>query len=436
MNSLIRNHKFIEKISNEKLAFYAVYHGEGNRLINEEERDTDYRTDFQHDRDRIIHSRAFRRLKHKTQVFYSLEKDHYRTRLTHTLEVSQLAMTLARALGLNEDLCQAIALGHDLGHTPFGHTGEHLLNLIMSGHDNLDDLIPNEVQMNLGGFKHNYQSLKVVDLLEKKYEFEGLNLTDWVRQGILCHTSMTKRILYPDLNLQSLNIGETLFLEGQIVAIADEIAQQTHDLEDGIRSKNVDLHDVLGLEILNVFSTRLEDKNFDDLRLNLSRFLINLLMSDVLKETERNLIQFLQDFEITSHEQFFNHRRELPGNLVTFSEKTKPLYDQLKNFVYQSIINSTEINRLEGKAKFIIRKLFKAYLNNPLQLPDYILKRYARLKGEPSLREQPFSEREKNILRYRKRIDFIRLICDYIAGMTDSFALDDYKKLYLPVFLN
>ncbi|WP_451919113.1 dGTP triphosphohydrolase [Thermoanaerobacter ethanolicus] len=213
----------------DTLASYAVKNLNKNirrryseNIINE----NDNRTCFQHDRDRIIHSRAFRRLRSKTQVFLSAKGDHYRTRLSHTLEVSQIARSIARVFSLNEDLVEAIALGHDLGHTPFGHIGERILNEILSG----DKMITQKC----GGFKHNYNSLKVVDSFEKSYnDFRGLNLTNYTREGILKHTNLYfngSRIYDPKLDLDELNtdLDVPTFLEGQVVAIADEIAQITH----------------------------------------------------------------------------------------------------------------------------------------------------------------------------------------------------------------
>ncbi|MGH7449833.1 MAG: dGTP triphosphohydrolase, partial [bacterium] len=226
-----------------------------------------YRTAFQRDRDRIIHSRAFRRLKHKRQVFLITEGDHFRTRLTHTLEVAQISRTMARALGLNEDLVEAIALGHDLGHTPFGHLGETVLNEILQGYDTLEGLLDpdlalqsSEGKSGFGGFKHNYQSLRVVDVLEQKYEVAGLNLTAPVREGILKHTRLKRgQYEYPSFDVEALafELDMATTLEGQIVAIADEVAQRTHDLEDGLRAGLVEVEEVRRLEIVQQVEARL-----------------------------------------------------------------------------------------------------------------------------------------------------------------------------------
>ncbi|MDZ7725879.1 MAG: dNTP triphosphohydrolase [candidate division KSB1 bacterium] len=240
----VRKRKTLESQENRTLIPLAARSSKWEQTRFHAEEPHLYRTAFQRDRDRIIHSRAFRRLKHKRQVFLVTYGDHYRTRLTHTLEVSQLSRTLARALGLNEDLCEAVALGHDLGHTPFGHIGEVVLHRIMNGQDKLNGIICFE---NAGGFKHNYQSVRIVDVNESKYAFNGLNLTAPVREGILKHTRLKRDELnYPDFIRDGLYYDQdvSITLEGQIVAVCDEIAQRTHDLEDGIRAGYVSIDQV------------------------------------------------------------------------------------------------------------------------------------------------------------------------------------------------
>ncbi|HDP99425.1 MAG TPA: dNTP triphosphohydrolase, partial [bacterium] len=244
MQFLLKDRKYYEQIEETVLAPYATKTVGANDTRVYPEVEHAYRTAFQRDRDRVVHSRAFRRLKHKQQVFLISEGDHYRTRLTHTLEVAQLSRTMARALGLNETMVEAIALAHDLGHTPFGHVGEIVLNQILTGTDDLNGLLNKK---NIGGFKHNYQSLRVLDKIEKKYEFDGLNLTAPVREGVLKHTRLLKgQYQYPDLYYDGLyfDTDNATTLEGQVVAICDEIAQRTHDLEDGIRAGLVELEHV------------------------------------------------------------------------------------------------------------------------------------------------------------------------------------------------
>ena len=243
----IRDRRYLEDDEGRYLAPWATPSVEATRSGAEESKDG-LRPAFQRDRDRIVHSRAFRRLKHKTQVFVPHLADHPRTRLTHTLEVAQAGRTIARALALNEDLVEATALGHDLGHTAFGHTGETVLKEILAGQVS-EVSLPPDVVAAAGTFKHNYQSLRVVDLLEHRYERPGLGLTDQVREGILKHTSWSEDFDFPLPNPEGLALADACHFEGQVVAVADEIAQQTHDLEDGIRAGSVRLDEVEELKI-------------------------------------------------------------------------------------------------------------------------------------------------------------------------------------------
>ncbi len=402
-----RSREELERLEQQMLSPFAKRSEDasGTRLVQEEPHP--YRTAFQRDRDRIIHSRAFRRLKHKRQVFLTDEGDHYRTRLTHTLEVSQLARTIAKALGLNEELVETIALGHDLGHTPFGHVGETVLHRIAHGEDNLDGVLP---EADCGGFKHNYQSLRVVDTIEKKYEYNGLNLTAPVREGILKHTHLNSGIIsYPDFNMQHLQLEHpcAATLEGQVVAISDEIAQHTHDLEDGIRAHFVELDEIRKLEIVR----RIEDSLQIAAQLPADpylyrnqciRGLINLLVSDVLQSSLRNLEVF---YERNSSFEFFLEP------LIGFSRELEPLHNELDVFIDEEIIFHASIYRADDVATRTIRALFTFYYLYPSQLPDYVLQR---------MKKPPNAE---------KPTEFIRTICDYIAGMTDNFAESEYTRI-------
>lgn len=290
------------------------------------------RTDFQRDRDRILHSKAFRRLKHKTQVFITPEGDHFRTRLTHTLEVSQIARTIARALRLNEDLTEAIALGHDLGHTPFGHTGEDVLN----------DLLAK-------GFKHEEQSLRVVDILENG---KGLNLTWEVRDGILNHTSK--------------GIPETL--EGEVVKLSDWIAYINHDIDDAIRAG------ILSYDDLPSCSIKVLGKEHGDR--------IDSMIKDVVKNSKGK-------------------------SKISMSEKVRKATVMLRNFLFEKVYVGSKAKEQEGKAKIMLRLLFKHFIHNPKQMPEEFLN-IAKKEGIP------------------------RAVCDYIAGMTDDFALYTFKSIFIP----
>jgi dGTPase len=298
------------------------------------EKECDVRTSFQRDRDRIIHSKSFRRLKHKTQVFTIPEGDHYRTRLTHTLEVAQIARTVARALRLNEDLTEAIALGHDLGHTPFGHAGEDALNEVMKG-----------------GFKHNQQSLRVVDVLEGG---KGLNLTYEVRDGILNHTGDTQPVT----------------LEGQIVKIADRVAYINHDIDDAIRG-GIIRPGTIPRECLAVLGQEHRNR-------------INTMVLDLIK---------------TNWEE--------PGP-IKMSPAVQAATDQLRDFLFKHVYVGSEAKREETKAKHVVQRMFFYFSEHNKALPEEYLNRIKN--GDPE-----------------------RVICDYIAGMTDRFAIRFYQKTFLPL---
>jgi dGTPase len=418
MDYHIRDRQTLEKIEDEILSPFAArsVNGAKTRLIPEEPHA--YRTAFQRDRDRIIHSRAFRRLKHKRQVFLTSYGDHYRTRLTHTLEVSQLSRTMARALGLNEDLVEAIGLAHDLGHTPFGHIGEVVLDYILKGEDDLDGA----VQIgDVGGFKHNYQSVRIVDLNEKKYDFDGLNLTAPVREGILKHTRLRRGHLeFPDFKMDGLyyELDNATTLEGQVVGICDEIAQRTHDLEDGIRAGYVTLEKVRELPLIKKVEKkyRMELEHARDpflYRNLLIRKLVNYLVTDVLNESLQKMKTF---YELMNRSEFFDTR------LIWFSEVIDPLQEELDRFIMREIISKAAEKRSDEDAKNTIRALFKLFYQYPNLLPDYRLSKCAsedqqRLvySGSPEERSTIKKELDQNPL-------FARAVCDHIAGMTDSFA--------------
>lgn len=387
------------------------------------ENEHEYRTAFQRDRDRLIHSRAFRRLKHKRQVFLITEGDHFRTRLTHTLEVAQISRTMARALGLNEDLVEAVALGHDLGHTPFGHLGETVLNEILQGRDTLDGLLDPDLALEasqgksgFGGFKHNYQSLRVVDVLEQKYEIAGLNLTAPVREGILKHTRLKRgQYQYPsfDANMLAFELDMATTLEGQIVAIADEVAQRTHDLEDGLRAGLVEIEAVRRLEIVQQVEDRLhiaklltgsessavnphEEGDHYLYRNQMINGLINLLVSDIIQQT----LQQVEAFAGQSKRLHFFDRE-----LVRFSPELEPLQKELNAFIYQHIIFMPAVQKADAQVREILRTLFKLYYQDQQLMPPLSLLENSREKTGP------------------------RQIADFIAGMTDSFVFREIERL-------
>jgi dGTPase len=418
----------LERREEETLPVYASRSGRARRPYGPAPHDGgDYRTEFARDRDRLIHSRAFRRLKHKTQVFIPFEGDHFRTRLTHTLEVSQIARTAARALGLNEDLTEAIALGHDLGHTPFGHSGEAILDRILRGQDPDFPLKPSVVA-ELGGFKHNYQSVRVVDRIEKKYDHPGLNLTHDTREGILKHTSWKKDFPFPLEFTEDLRLGSGGSLEAQLVNWADEIAQQAHDLEDGVAL----IRDEVVEELLLAREARGRRRaGSRSMRFTaLIRSLIDEMVTNLIETSRDRIARLIEREKIRTADEFDRRRHRLPGNLVGFSPEGLAKYKELKDFVYQNIIHSYPIARRDGKARLVLRSLFFTFAGNPRLLPDYVLMRYRDEVGVRYLRDVSLRDVEREIaLHYRNRPAFLRILTDHIAGMTDKFALDEFESL-------
>jgi len=399
--------------------------------------DGEMRLAFQRDRDRVLHSRAFRRLKHKTQVFVPHVADHPRTRLTHTLEVGQLGRTIARALGLNDDLVEAVAMAHDVGHTAFGHTGEKVLDEILGGR-NRELELPAEVTTEVGAFKHNYQSLRVVDLLEHRYSDPGLNLTDHVREGILKHTRWKVRFPFPLTDSEGLALDKACHLEGQAVAAADEIAQQTHDLEDGLRAGLVRLERVEGLEVSRRIMDELGEVYSSEgrawLRQNfLIRGLIRLFVQDVVVSSADRIERFCSRNRIVDHDGWLEHARDVSQTTIWFSPEVERLFDEIKAFIYQGIINHSTVNRQDWRARKVVTALFRAFWLNPLNLPNYVLMRARDELGFPYLRDIPIAAVADEVAsRYHAAPGFARLVADHIAGMSDRFALEEYRSLELP----
>jgi len=435
--AITRGRAELEAAEARRLAFYAVRSTEAVRRRSTAKPDSSSRLAYQRDRDRVLHARAFRRLKHKTQVFVPHVGDHPRTRLTHTLEVSQLGRTIARSLGLNEDLVEAIALGHDLGHTAFGHTGETVLNEILQGR-NQEVGLPSEVAAEAGAFKHNYQSLRVVDLLEWRYEHPGLNLSDQVREGILKHTRWRVGFDFPLPDPDGLALDRPCHLEGQVVAVADEIAQQTHDLEDGLRAGSVSFESVEELGISKQIIAGLGDSYRRDERRwlrqsTLIRELIGCFIHDVIDASARRIETFLDRNSIDDHAAFIDRAREVSQTTIWFSRDTQGLFDELKAFIYQFIINHIDVNRQDWRARKVVTALFHAFWTNPLTLPSYVLLRARAELGFPYLRDVPLSAVADEVAgRYHASAGFARLIADHIAGMSDRFALEEFASLESP----
>ena len=370
----------LEKLESNTLAPFAVKSGESQgRQYPEEEHQ--YRTRFQRDRDRIIHTSAFRRLEYKTQVFVYHEGDYYRTRLTHSLEVAQIARSICKSLQLNEDLAESVALSHDLGHPPFGHTGQDVLNRLMKDH---------------GGFEHNKQSLRILKLLEKRYpEFDGLNLTWDVLEGICKHTkdeenpiTSAEGVKYPSL-------------EAQIADYADGIAYNAHDLDDGITSNLLDLDQLRKVALWKENEDRF-DKKYSGLDFKLKKYqvvrsIINELTTDLRDATSKNI----EDHKVTSVDEV----RRAPVRMATFGKEVAEKNKELKKFLHKNMYSHRKVLRMEFKAGLTLDGIFAAYTKMPGLLPESVLKNEAHGTLE-------------------------RRMCDYVSGMTDRYALNEHKNLY------
>jgi len=353
------------------------------RFHNEEFKDK--RLAFERDRDRIIHSEAFRKLEYKTQVFLIHSADYYRTRLTHTLEVAQVSRAIARKLRLNEDLSEAIALAHDLGHTPFGHNGEHKLNKLMK---------------EWGGFEHNLQSYRIVSFIEKRYpDFSGLNLTFETLEGLVKHSS--KYDTPANFDLHKFNLHQNSTLEAQIIDIADEIAYNNHDIDDGLKSGLIDFDDLYSNVALWRMAVKRVTRKFKklDRQILIHRsisHLIGILITDVVANTlvnlKKNSIFTLSDV------------RESKDRLVNYSDGIKKDNNELKSYLYNNLYTHHQLIIMKIKAEKVIETLFNAYTQYPKLLP-------------------------KHCSEYIDKFGLQRAVADYISGFTDRYALEEYQKI-------
>jgi dGTPase len=367
------------------LAPYAMRSGDSRGRVHSEPEHPS-RMAFQRDRDRIIHSTAFRRLEYKTQVFVNHEGDYYRTRLTHTVEAAQVTRTLARMLALNEDLAEAVALAHDLGHTPFGHAGERTLDRLMTSH---------------GGFEHNAQSLRIVDVLEERYPaFRGLNLSWEVREGIVKHSTRYDRPQVVEFGAETAPC-----LEAQIVDFADEVAYTAHDVDDGLQSGMLDHEELLTVPVwADAWSDAMAAAGRAAPRVaryQAVRRLIDWMVSDLADTLQTRI-------EHDGIDSLAAVRRAKP-RLVEFSTAMAERHRTLKAFLYDRLYHHHRVTRMTQKADRIMSALFEVYMHEPRQLPPHVTHRTVE-EGET----------------------MPRVIADYIAGMTDRFALEEYKKLFDP----
>lgn len=400
----------MEKRYNSILAPFATqFPRDHSREHFEEIREDENRSDFQRDRDRIIHSKAFRRLMYKTQVFVNHEGDHFRTRLTHTLEVAQFARGLCKSLALNEELAEAIALGHDLGHTPFGHAVERYLSEV------LDE--ENEK------FFHNEQSVRIVDFIEKRCsDYKGLNLTYEVREGILKHNGLEDRSgIYSCLNPDK--ICSTL--EGQIVNKVDTIAYICHDLQDGIESglvevamkKNPDFNNKM-IELKELIAKFLEcnvDK-IDFSKYSDTYFVKNLIHKFIMAITENSVTNLKKHSIITCED--VSTKADMNIEIIDFDDINKTKFNEIKDIIYKYIYKLNTIKAMDEKAVKVISDLVMKFKNDPKLLPPDWYFRYTNL--------------ETNCLYNGTKNSKIRVICDYISTMTDRYALEEHEKLYNP----
>lgn len=372
-----------ERWETERLAPYAMRSAE-SRGRRHPEPEHPLRTCFQRDRDRVIHCSSFRRLEYKTQVFVNHEGDNYRTRLTHSLEGAQIGRTVARALGLNEELTECLVLGHDLGHTPFGHSGERTMDELMRDH---------------GGFEHNQQTLRILEELEQRYpDFPGLNLTWEVREGIIKHKPES------DAHAPSEYApGEAPTLEAQLVDFVDEIAYNNHDIDDGLSSRMFGVEQIRAVLLFReehdaALARGIRDERM--VRYEVVRRVINRCAMDLMQTTLANVA--------AAGVRSAGDVRKAGQRLVAYSAEMRLRVKELKDFLYKNMYRHYRVVRMGDKAGRILRDLFHSYVSEPLQLPPQYQERL-----------------EREVLH--------RVVCDYIAGMTDRFALDEHRKLFDPL---
>lgn len=438
-------------------------------------RSPDGRGEFQRDYDRIVYSKAYRRMVDKAQIFSSVKGDHYRTRMTHTLVVCQIARNICNALGLNSNLAEAIAAGHDLGHTPFGHQGERTLHAILTGEEGFEvdnlALIGTDKgnRYPFGGFKHNYQSVRVATMLESQYlEIDGLDLSEQTLNGMWMHTGKKSGIDICDFSNGFLEDNDSFAftLEGQVVAAADEIAQRSHDIDDAFASHLITLDDFSkymelrkSLEIKKQIDElasewqklKLKNRLFVDenelVCTRISSIIVNYFIHDICEETQKNMEKY-------NVNKFRSDGHKVNEKLVKFSDKGDCLCKYLDNLITKKVINSREVTLFDQNGSSVVLALFKAYYKNPMLLHTGTLKRiwneYRKneletidfKEGKPSIVKSSWKEittapipsnieertPEQEVL-LKKRCILVRAICDFISGMTDSYAMNEYGKI-------
>ncbi|MCC6630852.1 MAG: deoxyguanosinetriphosphate triphosphohydrolase [Gammaproteobacteria bacterium] len=376
------------------LAPYAA-HDDRSRGRRHPEAPPRYRTEYQRDRDRIVHSSAFRRLVYKTQVFVNHEGDMYRTRLTHSMEVAQIGRSVAVALNLNESLTEAICLAHDLGHTPFGHAGQEALN---------------ECMREYGGFEHNLQSLRVVDELEERYaEFSGLNLTFECREGILKHCSLNNARTLGDVG-QRFILRQQPGLEAQLANLADEIAYNNHDVDDGLRAGLIDLESLRDLPIFGRQLTNVE-KRYPGIS---GRRLVNEVVRRMINDIVVDLIESTSARLKDAAPRDIDAVRVLGEGLVEMSEAKRAEHLQLKQFLRDQLYRHFRVQRMTRKARAVVQQMFEAFMDDLLLMPDEHRLSAQRMEAEGGAAGRA------------------RAVADYVAGMTDRYAISEHERLFVP----
>lgn len=382
---MIYNREYQETIEEKFLAPYAI-HSKDSKGRKYAESEPDYRTCFQRDRDRVLHTTAFRRLEYKTQVFINYEGDYYRTRLTHTLEVTQIGRTIARALGASEDLVEVICMAHDMGHPPFGHSGESTLNQLMQGY---------------GGFNHNHHSYRIVTEIERRYpDFPGLNLSWEVLEGMVKHETE-----YDKTDALEYDPALRGHLEAQITNVADELAYTSHDLDDGLRSGIITPDMLKGIEIWEMVAgphlknaCELDDLTRHMIIRDLTGLQVTSMINTSAKKIEASQVRSVKELQ------------SLEYNVVGFDDEMKKLNRILKDFLFKNMYHQYRVVRMHKKAEKLLSELFNAYATEPSMLPMQF----------------------QNLIEEKGKE---RTICDYLAGMTDRFAVDEYAKLFDPSLL-
>jgi dGTPase len=382
---MIYDRQYQESVEQKILAPYAI-HASASKGRKYPEVEPSFRTCFQRDRDRILHTSAFRRLEYKTQVFINSEGDYYRTRLTHTLEVTQIGRTLARALGANEDLVESICMAHDMGHPPFGHSGETTLNLLMK---------------DFGGFNHNHHSYRIVTEIERRYpEFPGLNLSWEVLEGIVKHETE-----YDKTDALEYDLGLRGHMEAQITNVADELAYTSHDLDDGLRSGMITSEMLHGIELWDMVI-----KNFDEEPCSLDDLTRHQVIRELIGLEVNSMIESSTERVQKSNVKTSIELQSLPYNVIGFDDVMKQRNNVLKDFLFKYMYRNYRVVRMQKKAERVLTELFNAYCDEPTMLPSQF--------------QTLITEKGKE-----------RTICDYLAGMTDRFAVDEYQKLFDPSLL-